>query len=274
MEQKGYAMYTASFGEFNYKNHTNISHLRRAINPIQDVLALVQLVRLIKRLKPHIVHTHTPKAGLLGMFVVWICMIPEKIGMQVCFLVENSKYYLESTGVVSITDELEYVGHRGQNALCPTLHQLITKEVGVTHAAIIGRKSWFLRNPYDESLKVAQDFSLWITAAAKDDFNIKVIVTPLYYYREEGNVSAVKMLQAYKYERKIILKYTSGFQKIKLWIKSKLKSVLVTILSTFGLMYLLFQKRATVRSDVNVINRLNADVLSIRNIKLLLKSKS
>ena len=70
------------------------------------------------------------------------------------------------------------------------------------------------------------------------------------------------MLQAYKYERKIILQYTFGSQKIKLWIKAKLKSVLVSILSAFGLMHLLFHKRATVKSDVKVINKLNADVLS------------
>ena len=73
MEQKGCEMSTASFGEFNHKNHTNISHFRRAINPIQDLLALLQLIALIRKIKPHIVHTHTPKAGLLGMCAAWIC---------------------------------------------------------------------------------------------------------------------------------------------------------------------------------------------------------
>ena len=194
----------------------------------------------------------------------------DRIERQMDILLSDASLDLVTTGVVSVSDDLEYIGHRGQDAISPTLHQLITKKVGVTHAAIVGRKSWFLRNPYDESLKVAQDFSLWISAAAKDDFKIKIIEDPLYYYREEGNVSAVKMLQAYKYERKIILQYTFGSQKIKLWIKAKLKSVLVSILSAFGLMHLLFQKRATVKSDVKVINKLNADVLSIRNINLLI----
>ena len=193
----------------------------------------------------------------------------DRVERQMDILLSDASLDLVTTGVVSVTDDLEYVGHRGQNANHPTLNQLITKEVGVTHAALVGRKSWFLRNPYDESLKVAQDFSLWISAAAKDDFKIKIIEDPLYYYREEGNVSAKKMLQAYKYERKIILQYTFGSQKIKLWIKAKLKSVLVSILSAFGLMHLLFHKRATVKSDVKVINKLNADVLSIRNINLL-----
>ena len=192
----------------------------------------------------------------------------DRIERQMDILLSDASLDLVTTGVVSVADDLEYIGHRGQNAVCPTLHQLITKEVGVTHAALVGKKSWFLRNPYDESLKVAQDFSLWISAAAKDDFKIKIIEDPLYYYREEGNVSAKKMLQAYKYERKLILKYTDGIEKRKLWLKAKLKSVVVSVLSTFGLMHLLFQKRAKVKIDKDVINRLNADVLTIRRVRL------
>lgn len=39
----------------------------RKITPWQDLKCLWQLYQLIKREKPDIVHTHTPKAGLLGM---------------------------------------------------------------------------------------------------------------------------------------------------------------------------------------------------------------
>ena len=39
----------------------------RKITPLQDLACLWQLYNLIKREKPDIVHTHTPKAGLLGM---------------------------------------------------------------------------------------------------------------------------------------------------------------------------------------------------------------
>ncbi|WP_339879491.1 glycosyltransferase family 4 protein [uncultured Algoriphagus sp.] len=39
----------------------------RKITPFQDLKCLWQLYQLIKREKPEIVHTHTPKAGLLGM---------------------------------------------------------------------------------------------------------------------------------------------------------------------------------------------------------------
>ena len=79
MESKGMKMHTASYGAYSFKNHTELSHLRRAINPVQDVLALFQLIALIRRLKPEIVHTHTPKAGLLGMCAAWVCRVPVRM---------------------------------------------------------------------------------------------------------------------------------------------------------------------------------------------------
>jgi glycosyltransferase involved in cell wall biosynthesis len=39
----------------------------RQITPIQDLICIWKLIQLFKREKPDIVHTHTPKAGLLGM---------------------------------------------------------------------------------------------------------------------------------------------------------------------------------------------------------------
>jgi glycosyltransferase involved in cell wall biosynthesis len=39
----------------------------RAITPGQDLLTLAKMTALIRRLKPDLVHAHTPKGGLLGM---------------------------------------------------------------------------------------------------------------------------------------------------------------------------------------------------------------
>jgi glycosyltransferase involved in cell wall biosynthesis len=40
--------------------------LRPEISPLQDACALIALVRLMRRLRPHIVETHTAKAGVIG----------------------------------------------------------------------------------------------------------------------------------------------------------------------------------------------------------------
>lgn len=41
--------------------------MTRRITPFQDIISLLKLRSVLKKYKPDIVHTHTPKAGLLGM---------------------------------------------------------------------------------------------------------------------------------------------------------------------------------------------------------------
>ncbi len=41
--------------------------MRRAVTPIADIRVLIRLTYLLLRIRPDIVHAHTPKAGLLGM---------------------------------------------------------------------------------------------------------------------------------------------------------------------------------------------------------------
>jgi glycosyltransferase involved in cell wall biosynthesis len=51
----------------------------RRISPILDLIAIFQLIRCIREHKFEIVHTHTPKAGLLGMIAAWICRVPIRL---------------------------------------------------------------------------------------------------------------------------------------------------------------------------------------------------
>lgn len=53
--------------------------MTRKITPWQDLRCLWQLRRIFKQYKPHIVHTHTPKAGLLGMLAAKWAGIPVRI---------------------------------------------------------------------------------------------------------------------------------------------------------------------------------------------------
>jgi glycosyltransferase involved in cell wall biosynthesis len=53
--------------------------MRRAITPLRDALAVIELVRLIRRLRPAIVHAHTPKGGLLGMLAAALARVPVRI---------------------------------------------------------------------------------------------------------------------------------------------------------------------------------------------------
>ena len=42
--------------------------LHREISPLYDTLSVARIVRLIQRVRPHILHTHTAKAGAVGRF--------------------------------------------------------------------------------------------------------------------------------------------------------------------------------------------------------------
>ena len=50
--------------------------LVRRISPYHDLKALVLLWSLIRRYKPHIVHTHTSKTGVLGRLAAWLARVP------------------------------------------------------------------------------------------------------------------------------------------------------------------------------------------------------
>src|SRR5438034_11227066 len=45
---------------------TYLPALQREISPTLDLMAVEQLVRLIRRVRPHVLHTHTAKAGAVG----------------------------------------------------------------------------------------------------------------------------------------------------------------------------------------------------------------
>ena len=54
-------------------------NMTRQITPLKDIVALVKLVFLFLKERPDIVHTHTPKAGTLGMIAAWIVRVPIRL---------------------------------------------------------------------------------------------------------------------------------------------------------------------------------------------------
>lgn len=53
--------------------------MSRQITPIQDFISLIKMVRFLQKEKPQIVHTHTPKAGIIGMLAAKIVGVPIRI---------------------------------------------------------------------------------------------------------------------------------------------------------------------------------------------------
>jgi len=58
---------------------THAVAMERSITPLRDLVAIVRLVKLFRQRRPSIVHSHTPKGGLLGMVAAWLARIPVRV---------------------------------------------------------------------------------------------------------------------------------------------------------------------------------------------------
>jgi len=198
-------------------------------------------------------------------------MSPTRLEKQLNILIENQKIDLVTTGLFSVTDDLKPIGIRWHQNTSITFNEVIQKKgCGVVHAAILAKKDWFLRNKYNQSLKIAQDFELWVRTYYKNDFKIHLLQEPLYYYREESSATAKKMLMAYKYDRTVFNNY-AGKQKIQLILKSFLKSLIVSILNKINRMDLILNKRSNTFSDKKLLEKFNSELKIIKNTIIPLK---
>lgn len=120
-------------------------NMSREITPAKDFVSLVQMIVLLLKEKPTIVHTHTPKAGVVGMLASWVCRVPyrlhtvaglpvmEAVGKKkkILLMVEKltyacaTKVYPNSYGLQEyilknrLTDEkkLKVIGHGSSNGI-------------------------------------------------------------------------------------------------------------------------------------------------------------
>ncbi|MGM9836005.1 MAG: glycosyltransferase family 4 protein [Muribaculaceae bacterium] len=53
--------------------------MRRPIAPLRDIVSLWRLIRVFRRERPTMVHSITPKAGLLSMIAAWVCRVPVRL---------------------------------------------------------------------------------------------------------------------------------------------------------------------------------------------------
>lgn len=53
--------------------------MTRAITPFKDLAAVWKLYRFLKKERPEMVHSHTPKAGLVGMMAAWFAGVPVRM---------------------------------------------------------------------------------------------------------------------------------------------------------------------------------------------------
>lgn len=194
-------------------------------------------------------------------------MVSNRLELQMKEFEENPDIDIVTTGVYSVLNNLELKGVRGSDFENPSFEDIITKKVGITHAALIAKKSWYQRNEYDENLKIAQDLDLWIRSSKKNDLKIKSIALPLYIYREENNVTKDKLIRAYKNEREMIKKYLDE-GRFKLYFKSYVKTLVVIFLGFLGKVHKLQERRSQERISNGILKEYMENIEFIKKVKV------
>ena len=100
--------------------------MTRKITPFKDLQCLLQLVRIFKKERPDIVHSHTPKAGLLGMLAAKLSGVKIRVHTLagIPFVTRKGfKFYL-----LKFMERLTYASANHVWPNSNSLYQYITKE--------------------------------------------------------------------------------------------------------------------------------------------------
>ena len=200
-------------------------------------------------------------------------MSPTRLEKQLNLLMAQQDIDLVATGVCSLSDDYEPVGVRHiakDHAI--TAIGLMSGSSGILHASIVGRRAWFERNPYKESMAKSQDTNLWVRSYSKDDLSIAFICEPLYYYREDGNITKKQLLLAYAMGRHTII--ADAKERFSTRIKARAltqnlaKTAIVGLFSRIGVLQLLRHRRNVEPIDSSYESQLIAEINGIRELLL------
>ena len=198
---------------------------------------------------------------------------PKKFEIQKKVMDERPDCDIVSTGICSITNDKRPVGVRSTPPeTLITGRKLLLGQCTPAHATILGRTSWFKRNAYDASINRIEDYELWLRAYSKNDFNVCFINDPLYYYREEINVTPQRMLTAYAGQRKMYLRYGHiGFSRFEIPVQIlKLygKSFVVRSLHSLNKLDILLRNRNQKITDQDYLKTFDQEIEIILRTKV------
>jgi len=107
---------------------------------------------------------------------------PSRLSLQVSFLHENPRIDVLGGGAIDVNDSGQIVGETYGRELHEELVANIYKENPFIHPTIMARRRFFAESGgYDERLRRAQDYDLWLRGYLK--YHYHNLQTPLIYYR-------------------------------------------------------------------------------------------
>jgi len=168
-------------------------------------------------------------------------MHPERLKVQLEFLEKNTKIDVVGSWAYSIDVDNRIHGLL-KNSIIPRSLKEVIGHLCFIHPSVMGKRSWFVNNPYSDLYPRLEDMELWCRTI--DFSSFMNIPQPLLFYREVGMPYLSKYLKSMKGERFLISKKIHTADKIWLIFRNYVKCVAYTLLSAFRIQDVLIKRRS------------------------------
>lgn len=131
LRRSGYVVHAVSspgplLEAFGEREHVTVHpiEMARGISPLRDLDALWRVWRELRRIRPDIVHAHTPKAGLLGMVAAWLARSPVRV------------YHLRGTPMMTASGARRQLLRAAERVSCSLSHRVLAVSHSLRRTAI------------------------------------------------------------------------------------------------------------------------------------------
>lgn len=162
-------------------------------------------------------------------------MHPQRLQKQFEILENNPNIDVLGTNAYVIDENNLVFGIRYKNQVG------LSKVEHFIHPTIMGKKQWFVDNPYDENAIRIEDAELWYRT--KQFSNFMMTNEPLLFYREFGNNYYKKYFQANGSAMHILDKYPEDNFWKNFFLLNKVKGSMYKILNVIGKEQILIERR-------------------------------
>lgn len=164
-------------------------------------------------------------------------MHPQKIEKQLDVLKRYPEIDVLGTNAYTINERNEVVGIRYKKTQDI---ELLTVE-GFIHPTIVAKTEWFRKNFYDIKAIRIEDTELWYRTKSSNNF--KILLEPLFFYREFGGNYYKKYFKANDCKLYILDKYKNDLNWKKFFTTNSIKGIVYYIFTLFGIEHKLIENR-------------------------------
>lgn len=180
-------------------------------------------------------------------------MHPERLERQVAYCEAHPNVEVMGSGVFSMDTDGHIRGYRG-NVELPVAPATILRRGLFAHPTVFGRTDWFRKYPYDESIRRAEDYELWVRTAGYTEWGF--MDPAVLYYREPASVRLAAYVASAKGVRAVLRlhgpKIVGCAETVRLIAMAKLKEYVYRAGLRLGVAGSLVARRSRALSDAQL----------------------